>query len=329
VDGDFPELWGLSRPVQHVSYEKITGIIAALPDRISVSGGGAANVAKIAGMLGFATAFAGSVGLETGDRSGGAAGRSDYYGRRFEQDLRDAKVLPRLTRAPLPTGVCLILKRPFGDPVIAACPGAALSFGGDDIPEDLIKEAKVMAIDGFMLGREDLVRRLLDMGREYGTVAALDLGSASLAEEKAEIIRGFCQDYPLMLFMNRGEAEAYYRALNKEDAPPAPGFWELTEFFKESTANDLYPIIVVKRDKHGALVFAGGAMFSADTLAVIPKDVTGAGDAFCAAFLAAWIRNRPLHDCAVFGNKAAREVLDVPGTGVDERKLKELAKALK
>jgi sugar/nucleoside kinase (ribokinase family) len=100
------------------------------------------------------------------------------------------------------------------------------------------------------------------------------------------------------------------------------------DLLKKLTAKDIFPVIAVKRGKRGAVVFAGGHIYSAPVVAVNPVETTGAGDAFCAGFMAGWVRDKPLAECAVLGNKTAREVLDSPGARVDPKKLAHLARSL-
>jgi sugar/nucleoside kinase (ribokinase family) len=326
VEGEIPEIWGLSEPAQHLDYEMITDILVTLPDMVMASGGGAANVAKIAALLGLSAGFAGSVGPP-----------QDKFARIFERDLSRAGVLPVLSRGTLPTGLCVLLQKPGGETRIAASPQAALQFSAEDLPEEYIRRAKVVVIDGYMLGRDELIRHILERANHYGTVAALDVGSAGHAAEQAAEIAGYCRDYPLILFMNEEEAASFYLALNRDAGDePDPGaekkgryFRRVYSFFKKLTGSELFPIIVVKRGKRGAVVFAGGGLYQAGTPAIIPRETTGAGDAFCAAFLAAWIRDKPLYECAALGNRVAREVLDVPGTRIDRKKLASLARTLK
>jgi sugar/nucleoside kinase (ribokinase family) len=317
------KLWGLSEPAQHLDYEAIREILVTLPDLVTASGGGAANVAKIAALLGLSAGFAGSVGPP-----------GDKFARIFERDLRAAGVLPALSRGSLPTGICLLLREPGGETVTAASPQAALAYDAGDVPEGLIQKARVVVIDGYMLGRDPLIERVLERANYYGTVAALDVGSAEQAAAQGKKIAGYCRDYPLILFMNELEAEALYRTLTGEEndpAQPKQGRYlrRVYSFFKTMTGHELFPIIVVKRGKRGAVVFAGGSLYRADTLAINPTESTGAGDAFCAGFLTAWIRDKPLYECAALGNRVAREVLDVPGTRIDRKKLAALSKILK
>jgi sugar/nucleoside kinase (ribokinase family) len=368
--------FGLRAPVQHLGYDKISDLLAVLSDLSASSGGGAANVAKIAALLGISSAFIGTVGsLVSPDSLGhsgflGSAGslgsqgsaktpegtsggsvesegfvksegfgnrKPDHFAEIFERDLREAGVIPILSRGRAPTGVCFILQTPAGETRVAACPAAALELSEDDIGEELIRNAKAVVIDGFLLGREGLVNRVLELAEQYGTAVALDVGAAALAERRAGEIVRYCRDYPLILFMNEEEAVSFYRALNQnkrqQPAPEGPEKqeWytqELFPFLRNLTRNELFPIIVVKLGPRGAVAFAGGAIFREETTPVIPLETTGAGDAFCAAFLAAWIRNRSIAECAALGNRAAREVLDVTGTRVNKKHLAHLAKLL-
>jgi sugar/nucleoside kinase (ribokinase family) len=327
IDGEIPPSWGLSQGARHITGGKLAEILAALPSPpLAVPGGGAANAARTACLLGIPSAFVGSVG-SAGDPRAAA----------FEESLIRAGVIPCLIRSEAPTGACLILKKRGGGQVIAACPGAALDLSAKDVPEGRMREARAVILDGFLLGRDALVHRVLDLAGQAGTQAALDVGSADLAARRAGEIARYCRDYPLIVFMNEKEAAAFCRTLSEGASPgeedvSAAGlkesFRENTEFLKKMTARDIFPVIVVKRGKRGAVVFAGGHVYSAPAIAVLQAEATGAGDAFCAGFMAGWIRDKPLAACAVLGNKTAREALDSPGAGIDRKKLAYLARGL-
>ncbi len=326
VDEEVGPLLGLhpARSV-HVDYERLSEILVALPDPVAGSGGGAANVVKIASLLGLRSAFVGRVGS---DRSG----NSDRFARLFEDDLREAGVLPLLERGAEPTGACAIIRMPGEAVAVAACPSAALGLDAEHVSEDLIRGVKVLALDGFLLGRRKLVERVLTLADRYGTVVALDVGSASLAAEHAAFIAATARKYPLILFMNEAEAESFVCALaaaeggacEDQDEDGEPG--DHLKALRALTEEGPFPIVVVKRGARGALVFAGGDRHDVPTRSAVPYDATGAGDAFAAGFLAAWIHGKSLADCAMLGNRVAREVLAVPGTGLDGERIRKIGR---
>lgn len=310
---------GIIQPVQHVEIEKIKGLLSELKDQHTVlsSGGGSANVAKIAGFLGAKACFTGAIC------------EADEYGRLFEKDLSTAGVKLNLSLKSSPTGVCLYIKA--GEKTyIAASPSAALELSESDISEDELQKAAIVVIDGFILNRAGLVRRILSLAAQHGTVAALDLSSVSIAIERAAEIADFIRQYPLILFMNEQEAAAYCEApaINRGMTNNAPPFREICTYFEALTAGKPFPIIVIKLGERGAIVFAGGSSYRAETSAVLPLETTGAGDAFCAAFLTAWVRNRPIPECAALGNRAGRIVLDVTGTRVEGEAFTNLARSI-
>jgi sugar/nucleoside kinase (ribokinase family) len=350
---------GLTKPVEHIGADRMGELLAALSGGgagfTACSGGGAANAAKIAGLLGVRAGFIGVVGAcragGAGGQAGEAGGRPDRFGLLFSDELAGAGVLPFLRLAEKPTGVFFLLEMSGGERRIAAAPSAALELREDDIRAEDLRSARVVVVDGYILDRGELVRHILDLADQSGTVAALDLGSPALAESRAPDIAAYIRKYQMILFMNEDEAGAFYRALNGEPCPASPperappprdegegrkpageagragaGLRRETErFFKGLTAGGFFPIIVVKLGKRGSVVFAGGDLYREGTLPVVPLDPTGAGDAYCAAFLAAWLRDKPLHVCAGFGNKVARETLDAPGTKLDRERLRRFA----
>ena len=332
---------------QHISMDRMRDILSVLPDFTVCSGGGAANVAKIASQLGIKAGFTGALGVMPGlgkELSGFSKSESDRFGQLFEEELDRAGVKSILIKKSSPTGICLMLKLPDGRIKIAAAPSAALELSAEDLKEslveDMIRSSQLVVLDGFMLGRVSLVRHVLALADRHGCAVAIDLSSAGLAYERALDIVTYARAYPLIIFMNEDEAYAFYRAICKNDYKGdnsknnkagfnqilAPG---LINLFKDFTANDIFPVLVVKLGIRGAVVFAGGNIFREETIPVIPLETTGAGDTFCAAFLSAFIRDKSFSECASLGNRAAREVLGVYGSQADIKALKQLEKFFK
>ncbi|MDR2782856.1 MAG: adenosine kinase [Treponema sp.] len=329
VDNEQFRKLGITKP-RHIEYEELFEILERFPNGNVVSGGGAANVAKVAALLGIRAGYMGAVGPD------------DEFAKVFEREMRAAGVTLFLIKERKPTGACVFLQREGEPNVTAVSISAAELLDAGDVREDAIRRARIVVIDGYILNREALVSRVLELAAEYGTVVAIDVGSVGMAGMYAPAIMRYCKEYPLLLFMNQEEADAFYRRVsgdtdNNEEKPAGFMDWlfarrnplplKMQTFFQK-LANDLFPVIAVKLGAKGAMVFAGGNVHREDTLAVIPNETTGAGDAFCAAFLGAWLRDKSFGECASFGNKAAREVLDVDGTFVDRKKMSGIARLL-
>ena len=321
VDSAWLDELGITGPVQHIGRDVAKRLLEQLPGRTAAdivfsSGGAAANVAKIAAMMNIGAAFAGCVG-------------GDEYASVFENDLRAAGVVPLLVRGKEETGVCFAFDC-GGTTRIAASPGAALEFRSTDVPEDLIDGAKALVLDGYMLDRRPLVQHILQLASRRGIPIALDAASVFLVREKTEDILHYSRSYPMIVFMNADESIVFYDTIKKSTAGDTIGLesagdreketFILKEIFpllKRITVGEIFPIFVIKLGSRGAVVLAGGDIYREETTAVVPLNTVGAGDAFCAAFLSAWIRGKPVHECAALGNQVAQYILMVPGTKID------------
>jgi len=331
VDAAWLDQRGIIAPVQHISYEDAQRLLNALGENEGVvfsSGGAAANVAKIAAMLNTDTAFVGCIGASSGN---------DKLATVFEDDLRSAGVVPFLTEGREGTGLCFVFNC-GGETRIAASPGASLELTEDNLREDLIAGAEAIVLDGYMLDRRPLVQRILQLAGDYGLPIALDVASVFHIREKTEAILHYSRNYPLIVFMNADESIVFYNTIRKggdkievtdEREKEMLILQEICPVLKCITEGEIFPVIVIKLGGRGAVVLAGGTVYREETFTIIPRNTVGAGDAFCAAFLTAWIRGKPIRECAALGNKVARQVLEVPGTRVKAEKLKSFAKMLR
>jgi sugar/nucleoside kinase (ribokinase family) len=201
----------------------------------------------------------------------------------------------------------------------------------------MISGAEVVVLDGYILDRRPLVKHILMLANRKGIPVALDAASIFQIKTKAEEILTYCRSFPLFIFMNADETIAFYNTVRRgrearanlsEKEKEAIILDEVCPMLKIMTDGEIYPIIVVKLGGRGALVVAGGTVYREETFAITPRNTVGAGDAFCAAFVSAWVRGKSLSDCAALGNKVAREILEVPGTHIKDSKLKSFAKML-
>ncbi|MCL1928645.1 MAG: PfkB family carbohydrate kinase [Treponema sp.] len=312
IPEDFCKQFALTLPVQHVDHNSAAAILKALPSGIIItSGGGAANTAKAAALLGIQTAFIGAAG-------------NDHFGSLFKEELGQTGVVLSLAKRKSPTGVFISLttksKKAENAELsgyIIASPSAALELDAEDLDEQMFKSnddiSRVLFLEGFLLGRERLVNCILELAEKYRLTLAVDMGIPDIAAKQAKNIQQGNSPFwdfklrqakfPLIVFFNKAEAEAFANVFDT--------VWE-TLFMESSKVSSV--CIIVKLAELGASVFTGGKVFHVQTEPVQSAELTGAGDAFAAGFLAAWLSGEGPRQCGRAGNTAAAAVLQAPGT---------------
>lgn len=258
-------------------------------------GGSAANTARWLARLGARSTLVTAVGR-------------DQIGRTLVDALRSDHVNVRVTRiAGRPTGRIGVVVLFGGERSFVADRGAADELSPADLKPawftgDLL-HLPAYSLIGSPLG--DAGRRSIEIAREHGTLVSLDLASAAplLAKGRRAARRLVDDASPDILFSTAAEAEAY---LGGSDV---------------SGLLESAPIAVVKRGAGGATVLARGMAgphrFEVATPPLAATDTTGAGDAFDAGFLAAYLaapadaRSRPtsLRRAALAGHRAAARQL--------------------
>ena len=323
VPADFCKRFALALPVQHVDYKTAAAVLDALPsDKVVTSGGGAANTAKIAAHLGIPSAFIGAAG-------------SDPFGILFEEELKRSGVNVLLARKKSPTGffICITNKTPgkknpekdTNDSFryIVASASAALELDAGDIDEAVFSQGsipQVLFLEGFILDKEPLVTRVLELVEKFRLTVAIDPGTAEIAARQGNLVKQGTSpfwdkqlrhsNFPLLLFFNETEAEAFAAVLGTHNQP-ALSDWE-NLFVKAS--RDSSDVIAVKQAERGAVVFSGGRVYHVKAEPVQAAESTGAGDAFAAGFIASWLRGMGPEECGLSGNNTAALVLQAPGT---------------
>ena len=302
ADSNTASSYGMENAVQVLEINELQKVIAELrkggqlgknqnEGLIELSGGGAANSARICALLGVKSIFAGSIGL-------------DSNGELFKKELDKAGVELKLKEVKSPTGICLYLKTEK-EKRIAISPSAALELSEDDIKEEDIKNAAIIYIDGFLLGRKNLVKHIIEFAKKHDKTIALDFGSVYYVNNYGQEMLDYIKDATSILFLNKEEADALSN--NK-----------IEEFFTSlSSGNDV--IINVKLGSLGALSFKNGIMYRAAAEALQNAEATGAGDAFSAGFLYAYLGGKATPACLDIANKTARLVLAKEGVQVERK----------
>ncbi len=263
-------------------------------------GGSAANTARWLGRLGAKVALVSSIGR-------------DATGRALVTALTSDKVQVRAVRVTgARTGRIGVFVDPGGQRSFVTERGAALRLRPEDLKPEWFAGAALLHLPAYSLldqplGRAGMVATR--MAREAGALFTLDLSSSGplLEHGRRAALAMVREAAPDLLFATRDEARALLGAKRQEE-----------------DLLDLAPIAVVKRGKKGATIVLrdgkAALRFEVATTPLKNVDTTGAGDAFNAGFLEAWLDARKkglapsaaLQRGAVGGNKCAHRHLSSP-----------------
>jgi sugar/nucleoside kinase (ribokinase family) len=215
----------------------------------------------------------------------GRVGQADV--RRHARELERFGVEAHLAADPdLPTGRIVILAH---DRSMFTDRGAGAALGADDLPDGLLDGVTHVHVSGYALVLERPRRAVLDLVERAGVPWSVDPASAA-----------FVRDTPFL----RWTAGATV-CLPNEDEANVLGAGLL----------EPYELVALKRGPRGArLLRRDGPPLDVGAAPVDVVDLTGAGDAFAAGFLAARLRGDDDATCLALGvDTAAQAVQRVGG----------------
>lgn len=260
----------------------------AIGPAVEISGGSAANTIAGVASFGGRAAFIGKV-------------RDDQLGEVFGHDIRAIGVAygtPAAAAGPA-TARCLILVTPDGERTMNTYLGASSGLCPDDIDADLVREAAVTYLEGYLwdppLAKQAFLKAART-AREAGRKVALTLSDAFCVERHRDSFLDLIRGDVDILFANEAEIRSLYRTDSFEDALAA---------VRGDTR-----LAVLTRSEKGCVVVEGErseAVPAARVETVV--DTTGAGDLFAAGFLSGFTRGLPHARSAALGALAAAEVI--------------------
>jgi sugar/nucleoside kinase (ribokinase family) len=272
-----------------------------VPGRVGIRpGGSAANTARWLAKLGARTQLVCAVGR-------------DGAGRALVENMRGDGVVVRASRvAGQRTGRIGVLVAPDGERSFVADRRAADGLRPEDLKDGWFERLDLLHMPAYSLITEPLGsagKRAIELARARGALVSVDLASIgpllSRGRRAARELIGAVR--PDVLFSTQREAEAF-----------------LGRYAVEGLT-DYAAIAVVKQGGRGATVMArdagsGPLRFEIATPTKPATDTTGAGDAFDAGFLAAWLAARSagrpmatsLHRATLAGHRAAARHLGGP-----------------
>jgi sugar/nucleoside kinase (ribokinase family) len=264
------------------------------PATVTMHGGGSgANIAAWLAVDGSEVAFVGRRG-------------ADIAGRNRDMELMGYGVDARLVMDPeRPTGTCVVMVTHKGDHTMLSDPGANAALSPEDLPQDLFTPGGHLHVSGYTLlnpGSRPAVLAALRTADRAGMSISIDGASAAPlervgAEPFLQLTNGIT-----LLFVNAAQG----KVLTGRDDPGQAA----------RVLNAWYPHVVMKLGPDGAMMYANGRP---DPVRVpgppIERivDGTGAGDAFVAGFLPAWLDNKPPGEALVSGCRLAARALSLVG----------------
>lgn len=200
----------------------------------------------------------------------------DDRGRRLVADIEATGVEVCAVWAMEPTGAIAVLVGPGGRRTMATQRGASVGLSPEDLLESWFDGVKLIHVPAYSLFVEPLgsaTRAAIDRVRDGGGMLAIDLASAAGLREfgPSRMAYVLARLKPEVLFATTMEAETLGVPLEH-----------------------LAQVPVIKLGRAGCTVF--GRAVPAPKARVV--DPTGAGDAFAAAFCAAWLNGATPYEAA-------------------------------
>lgn len=225
------------------------------------AGGSAANTIVATADFGGSAAYVGKVG-------------SDEVGNFFLEDMRELGVAIDVSPADSPTGTCAVLITDDAQRTMLTNLGASATLTEDDIDETLIRGAKYVYIEGYLLSGETTkaaAYRAMDIAKKNGAKVALTASDPFLVNMIRDEIWDLVTGPVDLFFCNEEEA----KSLTGESDPIA-----CAAKIHEHAEN-----VALTLGGNGSIVMHGGESFPIEGVPVDAVDTTGAGDMYAGALL--------------------------------------------
>ena len=241
-------------------------------------GGSAANTAVGISRLGHSSGFVGLVG-------------TDHFGELLIEGLKRENVdILHLVRIEGRSGLVFAAINPVGERILYTSKGVSCIFNRSFVPVEYIKGTRLLHITS-LVGDEalDALEFASQVACDNGVQVILDPGSM-LAERGLHTLKGILKNCHIIM-PNQIEAET------------------LTKFKKEEAGKKLLEygpeVVIITKGSKGAVLITRDLVRNFPAVEVKAIDTTGAGDAFAAGFMSAFLEHEQLEEAIKFANLVA------------------------
>ena len=285
-----------------IDVERSAELYALIGDRVTVSGGSAANTVIGVNSLGGSSAYIGRVA-------------ADDLGDIFSYDMSQLGIEHSTPRAPIddPTGRCIIFITPDGERTLNTFLGASNGLTPADVDLELVARAKVLFLEGYLWDPPEAkaAMRYAASAISDGAQVALTLSDQFCVERHRSSFLDLIDDHVDVLFANHHEVMSLFEVDGLEQAL--------------DLVQNRVDLAVITMGADGSVLVTpdGTTSVEADPVAAV-VDKTGAGDLYASGVLYGLARGYDLRRCGQLGSIAAEEVIGHIGPR-PETSLRELA----
>ncbi|MAG02547.1 adenosylhomocysteinase, partial [Candidatus Pacearchaeota archaeon] len=263
-------------------------------------GGSSSNMLSGLSNLGGKTALFGKIG-------------NDEHGDIYETDTKKTGVKPLLSKHHDEiTGHAITFITPDGERTFAVHLGASLHLQKENIIEDVIKNSKILHLEGYQIDVPHLRETILhavEIARKNEVKISIDLSDASVIKRNHEFIQTLIKEHIDIIFVNEDEALAF---TGKEEEHALHEISLSTE------------IAIVKLGEKGSLIKTRDNLYKIKAYETEVINTNGAGDMYAAGILHGLAKNQKIEHAAKIASFSASKIVNSQSTRLSNRQINEI-----
>ena len=235
--------------------------------------------------------------------------KADQFGEVFNHDMRslgvDVRLEPRSDGSPTARSHVLITSD--GQRTMNTYLGACTELSVSDISPESVGTPQAILLEGYVWDCPEgpaLARRAIDIAHQDGTAIALSLSDSFCVERHRESFEEFVRNGVDIVLADEDEIFALLQTDNFDASVAALKSYD--------------NLFAITRSEKGSVILHGD-QHVVQTATPVDKvvDSTGAGDAYSAGFLFAWVNQYSLAECARLGTYCATRVIQQLGARIE------------